>query len=85
VRVLLDYNPVDNIALNTDLTVEITCNNGTNWTAATLTAAGTAQSGRRVAETADTACGTSGPQFAARIKTLTAKRLQIYRTAIAVH
>jgi hypothetical protein len=82
VRVLLEYNPVDAITLNTDLTAEVTCNNGTNWTATTLSAVGTAQSGRRVAETADAACGASGLSFAARIKTLNAKSVQIHKTTV---
>jgi hypothetical protein len=83
-RALLEYNPIDAITLNTDLTVEVTCNGGTNWAAATLSLAGTAQAGRRVAETADTTCGTSGTLFAARIKTLNTKSIQIYKTTVSV-
>lgn len=45
---------------------------------------GTGQAGRAVAETADTAC-TAGTSFAARIKTLNNKSIQIYGTAITVH
>ncbi|MBX9827985.1 MAG: discoidin domain-containing protein [Xanthobacteraceae bacterium] len=84
-RVLMEFNPVDSITLNTDLTVEVTCNNGTNWTSATLSTVGTAQAGRKIAETADTVCGTSGTSFAARIKTQNLKNVQIYKTAISVH
>jgi hypothetical protein len=83
--VLLEYNPVDATTINTDLTAEVTCNGGTNWTLATLSAAGTAQAGRNVAETADTTCGTSGTSFAARIKTPTMKNVQIFKTTVTVH
>jgi hypothetical protein len=84
-RVLLEYDNSDSPAINTDLTVEVTCNGGTNWTAATLssvTAYG--QGGRKVVETADTAC-TSGTSFAARIKTLNNKNVPIYGAAVSVH
>lgn len=85
-RVLLEYNPVDSITLNTDLTAEVTCNGGTNWSSATLSTPtnGIGQAGRSIAETADTAC-TSGTSFAARLKTLNSKNVQIYGTSISVH
>lgn len=54
------------------------------WTAATLTAVGLGQSGRTVVETADTAC-TAGTSFAARIKTLNNKSINIYKTTMVVH
>lgn len=82
-RVLLEYVPVDATTLNTDLTAEITCNGGSNWASATLSAAGTGQAGHLLAETADTAC-TSGTTFAARIKTLNNKMIQIYGTSLTV-
>jgi hypothetical protein len=80
----LEYDPVDAITLNTDLTVEVTCNGGTNWASATLSSAGLGQGGRSVAETADTAC-TAGTSIAARIKTLNSKNVQIYATTITWH
>lgn len=83
-RVLLEYNPVGTLVLNTDLTAEVTCNNGTNWASMTLTDVGAGQGGRRVAETADTAC-TSGTAFAARLKSLNAKNVQIFRATLTVH
>lgn len=84
-RVLIEYNPVDSITLNTDLTAEVTCD-GTNWASATLSSAGTAQAGRLVAETADTSCGANtGTTFAARIKSFNNKSLQIYGKALTVH
>jgi hypothetical protein len=85
VRVLLEYNPVDATTLNTDLTVEVTCNGGSTWTNATLAAAGTAQAGHKVAETADTTCPATGTSFAARIKSLNNKFIEIYKTTVAVH
>jgi hypothetical protein len=42
------------------------------------------QSGRKVAESADTAC-TSGTSFAARIKTLNAKNVPIYGLSLTAH
>lgn len=42
------------------------------------------QNGRRVAETADTAC-TSGTTFAYRLKTANNKNVPIYGAAITVH
>jgi hypothetical protein len=84
-RVLLEYNPVDPTTLNTDLTVDVTCDNGLHWTAGTLSAAGSAQAGHLVAETADTTCGTSSTSFAARIKTLNTKNVQVFKTTVTVH
>lgn len=83
-RVLMEINPVDSITLNTDLTAEVTCNGGSNWAAATLSSFGTGQSGRTVVETADTAC-TAGTSFAARLKTLNNKNVQIHGTSLTVH
>lgn len=83
-RVLIEYDNTATPALNTDLTVEVTCNGGTNWTSATLVAVTSyGQGGRKVAETADTAC-TSGTSFAARIKTLNNKNVPIYGTTLTV-
>lgn len=84
-RVLLEFNDTATPALNSDLTVEVTCNGGTNWTSATLSAVTSySQNGRKVAETADTAC-TSGTSFAARIKTVNNKNVPIYGMALTVH
>jgi hypothetical protein len=83
-RVLLEFDNSASPALNTDLTVEVTCNGGTNWTSATLSNVGVGQSGRVVAETADTAC-TGGTSFAMRIKTLNNKNVPIYGASLLVH
>lgn len=84
-RVLLEYDNTANPTLNTDLTVEVSCNGGTNWTAATLSpVTAYSQGGRRVAETVDQAC-TPGTSFAARIKTLNNKNVPISVVAMSVH
>lgn len=84
-RVLLEFDNTAGPALNTDLTVEVTCNGGTNWTAATLSAVTAyGQSGRKIAETADTAC-TSGTSFGARVKTANGKSVPIYALTLLVH
>lgn len=84
-RVLLEFDNSATPTLNTDLTVEVTCNGGTNWTAATLSSVtANSQGGRSVAETADTAC-TSGTSFAARIKTLNNKTIPIWGVSLTVH
>ena len=82
-RVLLEYSP-NTITINTDLSVDVTCD-GTNWTAAALVAAGTAQAGHNLAETADTTCGASGGSFAARLKTFNNKNVQIFKTTVTAH
>jgi hypothetical protein len=83
-RVLLEIDPIDSTALNTDLTVEVTCDGGSHWATATLASLGKGQDGRTVVETADTAC-TAGTSFAARIKTLNNKSVNVYKAAVAVH
>lgn len=83
-RVLIEFDNSASPTLNTDLTIEVTCNGGTNWAAATLSLTGTGQSGRKIAETADTAC-TPGTNFAARIKTLNNKSVPIHGTSLMVH
>jgi len=90
-RILIEYDDTcggcNSAALNTDLTAEVTCNGGTNWATATLSAV-TSYSGtstqRKVAETSDTAC-TSGTSFAARIKTLNSKFFYIHGVSNTVH
>jgi len=83
-QALLEIDNSASPTLNTDLTVEITCNGGTNWTAATLSLVGTGQSGRKVLETPDVAC-TAGTSFAARIKTFNSKSIPIYGLSLTVH
>lgn len=83
-RVLLEFDNTATPTLDTDLTVEVTCNGGTNWASASLSAVtSNSQGGRKVAETADTAC-TAGTSFAARIKTLN-KNVPIYGASVVVH
>lgn len=83
-RALIEFNPIDAVTLNTDLTVELTCNGGTNWTAGTLTlVTANGQAGRDVAETNAVLC-TAGTSFAARLKNLNNKNLQWYGTVIQV-
>lgn len=84
-RVLIEYDNTSAPVLNMDLTVEVTCNGGTNWTSATLSAVTScSQGGRKVAETADTAC-TSGTDFRVRIKTLNNKNVPIHGVSVTVH
>lgn len=83
-RVLIEYDNAATPTLNTDLTAEVTCDSGSNWAAATLSSAGSGQSGRIVAETADTAC-TSGTSFAGRIKTFNSKNIAVYGVTVGVH
>jgi hypothetical protein len=84
-RALIEFDNVDVPTLNTDLIVEVTCDGGTNWSAATLSSVTAySQSGRKVAETADTAC-TAGASFAARVKTANGKNVPIYGGSVAVH
>jgi hypothetical protein len=84
-RVLLEFdNGFSNPTLNTDLTVEVTCNGGTNWTSATLsTVSNLGQGGHKIVETADTAC-TAGTSFAARVKTLNNKYVPIFGISLTV-
>lgn len=82
-RVLIEYDNTATPSLNIDLTVEVQCD-GSTWTMTTLSSVTSySQSGRKVAETADTAC-TSGTSFAARIKTVNNKNVPIYGAAILV-
>jgi hypothetical protein len=83
-RILLEFDPIDAITLNTDLTAECSTNGGTNYASMTLSSAGTTQGGRTVAETADTAT-TSGTSFIARIKTFNNKSIRIYGQSTTVH
>lgn len=84
-RALLEYDNTATPTLNTDMTVEVTCDGASNWAAATLSSVTSySQDGRSVAETADTAC-TAGTSFAARIKTLNNKDVPIYGVTLTVH
>jgi hypothetical protein len=84
-RVLLEFDNSASPTLNSDLTVEVTCDGGTNWTTAALSSISTnGQGGRKIAETVDQAC-TSGTAFAARIKTLNNKNVPIYGVSLTVH
>jgi hypothetical protein len=88
-RVLLEIDPIDSITLNTDLTGEVSCDAsaGTpHWASATFTSIGKGQSGRTVIESSDTSCGANtGTSFAARIKTLNNKNVNVYKLTEAVH
>ena len=84
-RVLLEFDATESPTLNTDLTVEVTCNGGTNWASASLSSVSTnGQGGRTIAETADQAC-TAGTSFAARVKSLNVKVVPIYGLSLTVH
>jgi hypothetical protein len=83
-RVFIEFDNTATPTLNTDLTVEVTCNGGTNWTSASLSSLGAGQGGRLVVETVDQAC-TAGTSFAARIKTLNNKNIPIYGVSLSVH
>jgi hypothetical protein len=85
VRVLMEFDNTATPTLNTDLTVEVTCNGGANWTSASLSAVSTnGQGGRKIAETVDQAT-TAGTSFAARIKTLNNKNITIYGVSVTAH
>lgn len=84
-RVLLEFDNTATPTLNTDLTVEVTCDGGSNWASASLSSVSTnGQGGRKIAETVDQAC-TSGTSFAARIKTLNNKSVPIYGASLTVN
>lgn len=84
-RVLVEFDNSATPTLNTDLTVEVTCDGGANWAAATLSSITSySQGGRTVAETADTTC-ISGTSFAARIKTANGKNVPVYGVSTTVH
>lgn len=83
-RVLLEYDNTATPTLNTDLTAEVTCNGGTNWASASLSAVtSNSQGGRKVAESVDQSCGANtGTSFAARIKTLNNKLVPVYGVSL---
>jgi hypothetical protein len=85
VRVLIEFDNTGSPTLNTDLTVEVTCDGGAHWTAASLsTVTANSQGGRKVAETVDQAT-TGGTSFQARVKTLNNKSVPIYGISLTVH
>lgn len=84
-RVLIEYDNTASPTLNSDLTAEVPCDGGSNWASASLSSAGTGQSGRKVAESVDQACVVGGTSFAARIKTLNAKNIPIHVGTTTVH
>lgn len=85
-KVALEIDDTASLTLDADITVEVTCNGGTNWTAASLATAGkrTGQDGRKIIETVDQAC-TAGTSFAARVKTDNGKDVKIYGITVSVH
>ncbi|WP_424630045.1 choice-of-anchor R domain-containing protein [Bradyrhizobium sp. SYSU BS000235] len=84
-RVLIEFDNVASPTLNTDLTVEVTCDGGSNWSSASISSVtSNSQGGRKVVESVDQAC-TSGTSFAARVKTLNSKNVPIYGLSLAVH
>lgn len=84
-RVLIEFDDIGSPALNTDLVVEVTCDGGSNWTTATLSAVTScSQGGRKVAETADTAC-TPGTSFGARLTVANGKTAGLHGLTLAVH
>lgn len=84
-RILVEYDNSAIPTLNTDLTAEVTCDNGAHWASASFSSVSThGQSGHYVAETADAAC-TPGTIFAGRIKTFNGKNIPIYGVSLSVH
>jgi hypothetical protein len=84
-RVLIEFDNADAPTLDTDLTVEVTCNGGANWAAAALSSVSTnGQGGRKIVETVDQVC-TGGTSFAARIKTFNGKNVPIHGVSLTVH
>ena len=59
--VILYQNAYGTATLNTDLKIYFSCDNGSNWTQSTMTAAGTFSSGILMAKAPEVTC-TSGTQ-----------------------
>lgn len=85
-RALIEFDNTGSPTLGTDLTIELTCNGGTNWTSAGsyTVVTSNSQGSRKVIETNDVAC-TAGASFAARIKTFNNKNIPIYAITLTVH
>ncbi|UPU00217.1 hypothetical protein J4G48_0020255 [Bradyrhizobium barranii subsp. apii] len=83
-RILIEYDNYQSPILNTDLTAEVTCDGGSNWSTAPLSiATAFSQNGLQVAESNLQSC-TSGTSFAARVKSLNGKDVRIYGVSISV-
>ncbi len=83
-RILLEIDPVATPVLNTDLTAEMTCNLGANYTLGVLAYVGLAKNGRIIVETNDITCP-AGTSFYARVKTLNNKNIPIHGVSITGH
>ncbi|QUS39566.1 hypothetical protein RPMA_12505 [Tardiphaga alba] len=84
-RLLIEYDPLVSVTLNTDITAEVTCNGGANWTPASLSAVSNFSGGaaqRKVAESVDQLCSVSGSSFGARLKTVNSKAVNFYVTSV---
>lgn len=82
VRVLMEIDDAVSPTLDTDLTVDVSCDGGSHWTAASLSSAGRGQAGRLVVETVDQACANTGTSIQARIKTLNNKSVPIHGVSL---
>jgi hypothetical protein len=87
-RALLEIDNTASVSLSSpDLTIEVTCDGGANWTTATIPSnafAGSGQSGRKVVETDDMAC-TAGTSVQARVKTFNNKNIPIHGISCSWH
>lgn len=85
IRALLDVTPVDTITLGTDLTVEVSRDGGTTWTAAGAYTTVRTLGSRKIVETdAVSVTGQpSGTSVRARIKTLNNKNLSVGGVTLA--
>jgi len=81
-KVTIEYDNVATPTLNTDLTAEVSCNNGSNWQTASLVSQGLSQAGRLVAESTDITC-VAGTQVAVRLKTANNKNVPVYGVAVS--
>jgi len=81
VRGLIEYDATNSPVLNTDFTLEVSCNGGANWTTSVLTSVGLSQNGRVVAETSETTCA-SGTSLLYRVKTLNYINVPLYGVAL---
>jgi hypothetical protein len=69
-RCLFEYDATNVPVLGTDITLELTCNGGTNWTSATIQSITAYGPGNRaIAETTETTC-TAGTSFQYRLKSM---------------
>tara|TARA_X000001036_G_scaffold374805_1_gene363346 strand:- start:362 stop:1384 length:1023 start_codon:yes stop_codon:yes gene_type:complete len=75
--ITVQAQPVDSITVNSDLTVEISRDGGTNWTAATLTAGATNSGFINYEGTCDISGQPSGTSMKYRVKTLNTKEVRV--------